>query len=96
MPDEPGREAEVVIPQAWLVPNVSLEAVRALQGSGAECDFDKGDLRLRGVEVLVAKNWVKEEFWPHIQDTVRSGYAAEKTYTFMRVHAERRKTLRKG
>ncbi|HVH65688.1 MAG TPA: hypothetical protein VM674_06585 [Candidatus Acidoferrum sp.] len=96
MSDEPRREAEVVIPQAWLVPNVSLDAVRALQGSGAESDLDKGDLRLRGVEVLVAKNWVKDEFWPRIQDTVRTGYAAEKTYTFMRVHAERRKARRKG
>ena len=47
-----------------------------------------------GVEVLIARNWVKEEFWPRIQDAVHTGYPAEKTYTFMRAHAERRRTRR--
>ena len=95
MPDEPRGQTEVVVPQAWLVPNLSLDAVRALQHGDATCDLEKGDLHLRGVEVLVARNWVKEEFWPRIQDAVQTGYAAEKTYTFMRAHAERRKARRK-
>lgn len=94
MPDEPRGQAEVVIPQAWLLPNLSLDAVRSLQRGDAVSELDKGDLRLSGVEVLVARNWVKEEFWPRIQDAVQVGYAAEKTYTFMRVHAERRKARR--
>jgi len=45
---------------------------------------------MTGIEVLVARNWVKEEFWPRIQDAVQRGYAAEKTYTFLRAHADRR------
>jgi hypothetical protein len=49
---------------------------------------------MTGIEVLVARNWVKEEFWPRIQDTVQSGYAAEKTYTFLRAHSDRRGTRR--
>jgi hypothetical protein len=93
VPDEPGR-AEVVIPQAWLLPNLSLDAVRALQRGDTESELDKGDLRLSGVEVLVARNWVKEEFWPRIQDSVKAGYAAEKTYTFLRAHGERRRARR--
>ena len=96
MPDELRGQTVVVIPQAWLVPNLSLDAVRALQRGDATCDVEKGDLRLRGVEVLVARNWVKEEFWPRIQDAVQAGYPAEKTYTFMRAHAERRKARRKA
>ena len=94
MPDEARGRAEVLIPHAWLLPNLSLDAVRALQRGDTTCDLEKGDLRLTGVEVLVARNWVKEEFWPRIQDAVKSGYAAEKTYTFMRAHAERRRTRR--
>lgn len=94
VPDQPGGQAEVVIPQGWLVANLSLDAVRALQRGDSESEWDKGDLRLRGVEVLVARNWVKEEFWPRIQDAVQAGYPAEKTYTFMRAHAERRRTRR--
>lgn len=94
MPDEPRGQAEVVIPHAWLLPNLSLDAVRSLQRGDTVSELDKGDLRLSGVEVLVARNWVKEEFWPRIQDAVQVGYAAEKTYTFMRVHAERRKARR--
>ena len=90
MPDEPRGQAEVVIPQAWLLPNLSLDAVRALQRSDTTSDLDRGDLRLSGIEVLVARNWVKEEFWPRIQDAVQQGYAAEKTYTFLRAHADRR------
>jgi hypothetical protein len=94
VPDEARGRAEVLIPHAWLLPNLSLDAVRALQRGDTTCDLEKGDLRLTGVEVLVARNWVKEEFWPRIQDAVKSGYAAEKTYTFMRAHAERRRTRR--
>jgi hypothetical protein len=94
VPDEPRGQAEVVIPQAWLLPNLSLDAVRSLQRGDASSDLDRGDLHLSGVEVLVARNWVKEEFWPRIQDTVQKGYAAEKTYTFMRAHGDRRRTRR--
>jgi hypothetical protein len=94
VPEEPQGQAEVVIPQAWLLPNLSLDAVRSLQRGDANSDLDRGDLRLSGVEVLVARNWVKEEFWPRIQDTVQKGYAAEKTYTFMRAHGDRRRTRR--
>ncbi|TMG33080.1 MAG: hypothetical protein E6H93_02490 [Chloroflexi bacterium] len=94
MPEEPRGQAEVVIPQAWLLPNLSLDAVRALQRSDTSSDLDRGDLRLSGIEVLVARNWVKEEFWPRIQDAVQRGYAAEKTYTFLRAHADRRRSRR--
>lgn len=94
VPEEPGGQAEVVIPQGWLLPNLSLDAVRALQRGDTTSDLDRGDLRLSGVEVLVARNWVKEEFWPRIQDAVQKGYAAEKTYTFMRAHADRRRSRR--
>ena len=76
------------------MPNIGLDAVRALQRGDTASDLDRGDLRMTGVEVLVARNWVKEEFWPRIQDAVQKGYAAEKTYTFMRVHADRRRTRR--
>jgi len=94
VPEEPRGQAEVVIPQAWLLPNLSLDAVRALQRSDTSSDLDRGDLRLSGIEVLVARNWVKEEFWPRIQDAVQRGYAAEKTYTFLRAHADRRRSRR--
>jgi hypothetical protein len=94
VPDEPRGQADVVIPHGWLLPNISLDAVRALQRGDTVSDLEKGDLRLTGVEVLVARNWIKEEFWPRIQDAVQVGYAAEKTYTFMRVHAERRRARR--
>lgn len=94
VPEEPGGQADVVIPQGWLVTNLTLDAVRSLQRGDTDSELDKGDLRLAGVEVLVARNWVKEEFWPRIQDAVKAGYAAEKTYTFMRVHGERRRTRR--
>jgi hypothetical protein len=94
VPDEPRGQADVVIPHGWLLPNISLDAVRALQRGDTVSDLEKGDLRLTGVEVLVARNWIKEEFWPRIQDAVQVGYAAEKTYTFMRVHAERRRIRR--
>ena len=94
MPEEPRGQAEAVIPQAWLLPNLSLDAVRALQRSDTSSDLDRGDLRLSGIEVLVARNWVKEEFWPRIQDAVQRGYAAEKTYTFLRAHADRRRSRR--
>ena len=94
VPDEPRGQAEVLIPHGWLLPNLSLDAVRALQRGDTTSDLDKGDLRLAGVEVLVARNWVKEEFWPRIQDAVKKGYAAEKTYTFMRAHADRRGSRR--
>jgi len=86
--------AELVIPQGWLVSNLSVDAVRALQGGDTEVAMEKGDLHLQGAEVLVARNWVQEEFWPRIQDAIEVGYAAEKTYTFMRVRGERRRTRR--
>jgi len=94
VPDEGRGQAEVLIPSAWLLPNLSLDAVRALQRGDTTSDLEKGDLRLAGVEVLIARNWVKEEFWPRIQDAVQKGYAAEKTYTFMRAHADRRGSRR--
>lgn len=77
-----------------MVPNLSLDAVRALQRGDTVSEVDHGELRLSGVEVLVARNWILDEFWPRVQDAVRGGYAAEKTYTFMRVHGERRQTGR--
>jgi len=82
VPDEPRGQAEVLIPHGWLLPNLSLDAVRRCSAADTTSDLEKGDLRLAGVEVLVARNWVKEEFWPRIQDAVQKGYAAEKTYTF--------------
>jgi hypothetical protein len=94
VPEQPRPRAEVSIPQAWLAPNLTLDAVRALQPGGASAEFDRGDLRLSGVEVLIARNWIKDEFWPRIQDAVQAGYAAEKTYTFLRAHADRRGTRR--
>jgi hypothetical protein len=94
VPDEPRGQADVLIPSAWLLPNLSLDAVRALQPGDTVAELDRGDLRLAGIEVLVARNWVKEEFWPRIQDAVKKGYAAEKTYTFMRAHGDRRRTRR--
>ena len=92
--DERRGQAEVLIPHGWLLPNLSLDAVRSLQRGDTTSDLEKGDLRLAGVEVLVARNWVKEEFWPRIQDAVQKGYAAEKTYTFMRAHGDRRRSRR--
>jgi hypothetical protein len=94
VPEDPHGQAEVVIPQAWLLPNLSLDAVRALQRADTSSELDRGDLRLSGVEVLVARNWIKDEFWPRIQDAVKAGYPAEKTYTFMRAHGERRRVKR--
>jgi hypothetical protein len=94
VPDQARQRAEVVIPQAWLLPNLSLDAVRALQPGDTLAELEKGDLHMTGIEVLVARNWVKEEFWPRIQNTVQSGYAAEKTYTFLRAHSDRRGTRR--
>jgi hypothetical protein len=87
-------DVEVVIPQAWLVPNMTLDAVRALQRSDTNTDLDQGNLRLRGVEVLVARNWVQDEFWPRIQDAIQRGFAAEKTYTFLRARGDRRRLRR--
>jgi len=63
----------VVIPQPWLVPNLTLDAVRALQRSDTTSDMDQGNLRLTGAEVLVARNWVQDEFWPRIQDAIQRG-----------------------
>lgn len=94
MPEQPRNRAEVLIPQAWLLPNLALDAVRALQPGDTSAAMDRGDLRLSGIEVLIARNWVKDEFWPRIQEALESGYAAEKTYTFLRAHAERRGSLR--
>jgi hypothetical protein len=95
VPEEKRQKAEVVIPHAWLLPNVSLDAVRALQQGDTHIELERGDLHIQGVEVLVARNWVQEEFWPRIQDAIKVGYAAEKTYTFMRAHGERRRQRRK-
>jgi hypothetical protein len=94
VPEEPRGQAEVVIPQAWLIPNLNLDAVRALQPPDTSTELDKGDLRLSGVEIVVARNWLQDEFWSQINQTVRAGYEAEKTYTFMRVHSERRQNQR--
>lgn len=94
MPDQPSGRAEVVIPEDWLIPNLNLDAVRALQGSDTVSELDRGDLLLRGVEVLVARNWIQDEAWPRIEQTIKAGYPAEKTYTFLRVHMERRSTPR--
>lgn len=94
VPDQPGAQVEVVIPQGWLIPNLNLDAVRALQRPDTSSELDKGELRLAGIEVLVARNWVRDEFWPRIQETVKAGYEAEKTYTFMRAHADRRQSQR--
>lgn len=94
VPDQPRKRAEVLIPQAWLLPNLSLDAVRALQPGDTIASLERGDLRLSGTEILIARNWVKDEFWPRIQDALESGYEAEKTYTFLRAHAERRSTRR--
>ena len=94
MLEQAPRCADVLIPQAWLNPKLAIEAVRALQPGDTTAEIEKGDLRLRGVEVLVARNWVRDEFWPQIHDAVLTGYAAEKTYTFLRVHAERRGSTR--
>ncbi len=90
MPDQARKRAQVVIPQAWLIPNLGLDAVRALQPGDTTAEMERGELRLRGVEVLVARNWIRDEFWSRIQQAVQTGYAAEKTYTFLRAHAERR------
>lgn len=73
---------------------MALDAVRALQRSDTICDLDQGNLRLSGTEVLVARNWVQEEFWPRIQDAIQRGYAAEKTYTFLRARGDRRRLRR--
>ena len=79
-----------MIPQAWLNASLAIDAVRALQPGETTAEIERGELRLSGVEVLVARNWVRDEFWPQIQEAVQTGFAAEKTYTFLRAHAERR------
>ena len=94
MADAPRPRAELLIPQAWLTPSVTLDAVRALQRGDTRCSLENGDLSLEGIEVLVARNWILEEFWPRIQDAIQTGYAAEKTYTFLRAQGERRKLRR--
>jgi hypothetical protein len=94
VPEQARKRVEVVIPQAWLLPNLAIDAVRALQSGETSADIERGELRMSGVEVLVARNWIRDEFWARIQDAVRSGYAAEKTYTYLRAHAERRTTNR--
>lgn len=90
MPEAARPRADLVIPHGWLVPGITIDAVRSLQRDDTQVQMEKGDLHLSGVEVLVARNWIQEEFWPRIQDTVAAGYAAEKTYTYLRAHAERR------
>lgn len=94
MPDQARKRARLVIPQAWLVGNLAIDAVRALQPGDTTAEIEKGELRLSGIEVLIARNWVLDEFWPRIQDAVETGYAVEKTYTFFRAHAERRGSRR--
>ena len=94
---EAGRpRALLVIPHAWLLPNLSLDAVRSLQSGDTSVELDRGDLRLEGIEVVVARNWVKEEYWSRIGEALQAGYPAETTYTFMRVHGDRRRTEREG
>jgi hypothetical protein len=90
VPQPARKRASVLIPQAWLVPNLAIDAVRALQPGDTTAEMDKGELRMSGIEILVARNWIRDEFWPRIQDAVETGFAAEKTYTFLRAHAERR------
>ena len=94
VPDQARKRAEVLIPQAWLVPNLGIDAVRALQPGDTTAELEKGELRIGGVEVLVARNWVRDEYWARIQDAVKTGFPAEKTYTFLRAHAERRASSR--
>lgn len=94
VPEPAELHAVLTIPTAWLVPNVTLEAVRSLQRGDSQCEMDRGVLRLRGMEVLVARNWIRDEYWPRIQETIERGYAAEKTYTFFRANADRRANAR--
>ena len=94
MPEPAELQAVLSIPTAWLVPNLSLEVVRSLQRGDSQCDLERGVLRLRGPEVLVARNWIRDEYWPRIQETIERGYAAEKTYTFFRANADRRTNAR--
>ncbi|HYM49374.1 MAG TPA: hypothetical protein VET65_02265 [Candidatus Limnocylindrales bacterium] len=94
MPEPAVLRAELVIPRAWLQPTLTLEAVRSLQRDDTRCQMEKGDLHLSGVEVLVARNWILEEFWPRIQETLAAGVPAEQTYTFFRAHADRRRRRR--
>lgn len=94
---EAGRpRALLVIPHSWLLPNFSVDAVRSLQPKETSVELDRGDLRLEGVEVVVARNWVKDEYWPRMQEALQAGYPAETTYTFMRVHGDRRRTQRES
>jgi hypothetical protein len=94
VPDHPREQAQVVIPQAWLVPTVTLDAVRSLQQSDTRCELERGHLSVSGVEVLIARSWIGDEFWPRIEEAIKAGYPAEKTYTFMRAYAERRRGSR--
>ena len=94
MPEAARPRADLVIPHDWLVPGITIDAVRSLQREDTRVEMEKGDLHLNGVEVLVARNWILEEFWPRIQDAVAAGFAAEKTYTYLRAHAERRSRRR--
>lgn len=94
MPEPAELQAVLTIPAAWLVPNLSLDAVRSLQRGDSLCEMDRGALRLRGPEVLVARNWIRDDYWPRIQETLERGYAAEKTYTFFRANADRRANAR--
>lgn len=94
MPEPTRPRADLVIPHDWLVPGITIDAVRSLQRDDTRVEIDKGDLHLNGVELLIARNWILEEFWPRIQDTVAAGFAAEKTYTYLRAHAERRSRRR--
>jgi hypothetical protein len=88
-------QAEVRIPTEWLMPWLDLEAVRQAQRPDTDATMTAEFLTLSGVELMVERRWLREEFWRQIKHAIAHGYIYKGTAVQVTLRGERRERERR-
>ena len=83
-------EAEIRIPNEWLMPGLDLEVVRVAQRPDSRATLTGDYLTITGVEVTVERRWLREAFWRQAKQAVNHGYVYRSSAVAMTLRADRR------
>lgn len=93
MSDNNSDQAQIRIPDDWLMPGLDLETVKQTQRPDSNIEMESG-LKMAGVEIVVERRWLREPFWSQIAERIDRGYVFRRTGVQIVIRADRRERKR--
>jgi len=87
-------QAAIKIPAEWLMALLDETMIRHAQRPDTTISLTTDGLTLSGVELLVERRWVREQFWHQISEAVTHGFIHKTSAVQVTLRGDRRERQR--